>query len=270
MKNIFVFTIILLINLSCSQKSDDTISIIPKLQIGETFNYDIIRTSNRHGKIKYQQINKIKLSVVNMTDTGMVLNWKIKKIDFIDTTDLGDFRRTLSSIPEGITIHFSINLNEHNLQIKNYDTIQKILDYRVDSILKIVSENEKYFDDSTINQGFEIFKTMIHGNHEQNIFVSDIYDFNRLNGLKLHKDSCTYNYEPWIGTQKDRYKICYDTIKNGEIIIKSELVNETGNIRNSRSIIKEYKFDKTNYLIKEYSSIIKTNKNESTTTIKRN
>ncbi len=85
------------------------------------------------------------------------------------------------TIPEGITINYDVNLEGQIQQISNYDLIQRILNYRFEKALKIYPEKE--IENSS---GYAIIMAMIDGNSEDNIFISDIYHFNRLNGIELN------------------------------------------------------------------------------------
>jgi len=270
MKNLLVVTLLLLLNFSCSLISNQEISIIPKLKVGQSFDYEIIHKSSNKGLLSFKQIKKISITVEKVEDTIATLNWTINKIDFIDSSEVNDFRTLIMTIPEGITVNYDVNLKGQIQQIRNYDSIQRILDYRFENILKINPEKEIENGGYKNSSGYGILKAMIDGNPEQNIFISDIYHFNRLNGIELSKGSFQYYYEPWVGKTQDKYKINIDKILDGKVILKSELVDGAGKTKNNRVINRVYSFNDANYWLTNYSSIMKTNNMESMTMIKQN
>ncbi len=270
MKNLLIVTLLLLMNMACSLISKEKTSIIPKLEVGQSFNYEIIHTTSNKGLLNFKQITKITVTVEKVLDTVATLNWTINKIDFIDSSEVKDFRAVIMTIPEGITVNYDVNLKGQIQQIRNYDSIQKILDYRFENALKNSTETEVENSRYKNSSGYGIIKAMINGNPEQNIFISDIYQFNRLNGIELCKDPSQYYYEPWVGKTQDKYKINIDKIIEGKVMLKSELVDGAGKTKNNRVIKREHLFNDANYWLISYSSIMKTNNMESTMMIKQN
>ena len=142
MKNSLIVALLLLLNIRCSLILNEKTSIIPKLEVGQSFDYEIIHTSSNKGLLSFKQISKITITVEKVLDTIAILNWTINKIDFIDSSEVKDFRALMMTIPEGITVNYDVNLKGQIQQIRNYDSIQKILDYRFENALKIISESE--------------------------------------------------------------------------------------------------------------------------------
>lgn len=270
MKNSLIVALLLLLNIRCSLILNEKTSIIPKLEVGQSFDYEIIHTSSNKGLLSFKQISKITITVEKVLDTIAILNWTINKIDFIDSSEVKDFRALMMTIPEGITVNYDVNLKGQIQQIRNYDSIQKILDYRFENALKIISESEIENSRYKKSSGYWITKEVINGSPEQNVFISDIYQFNRLNGIELYKDSSQYYFEPWVGKTQDKYKINLDKIIDGKVMLKSELVDGAGKAENNRVINREHLFNDSNFWLISYSSIMKTNSMESMMMIKQN
>jgi len=264
MKYLLIVPLLFLMNMCYSLTSNGKISIIPKLEVGQSFDYEIIHTTSNKGLLNFKQITKITVTVEKVLDTIATLNWAINKIDFIDSSEVKNFRALMMTIPEGITVSYDVNLKGQIQQIRNYDSIQRILDYRFEKALKINPEKE-----IEMSSGFAIIKAMIDGNPEQNIFISDIYHFNRLNGIELYKDSSQCYYEPWVGKTQDKYKINIDKIIDGKVMLKSELVDGVGKTENNRVISREHFFNDVNHWLISYSSKMKTNSMESMMMIKQ-
>lgn len=269
MKSTIAVVLLIVINFSYSLLKNEETSIIPKLAADQSSNYEIIHTSTIKGRLSFKQINKITISVEKVEDTIVTLNWKINKIDFIDSSEINNSRALIMKIPEGITINYDVNLKGQILKINNYDSIQGVLDTRFENILKINSEKETENGVYKKSSGYGIMKEMINSNSEQNIYISDIYHFNRLNGIELSKDSSQYYHEPWVGKTQDKYKISFDKRIDGKVIVKSELVDGSGKTKNNRVINREYVFDEANYWLINFSSIMKTNNSKSTMQIKQ-
>lgn len=269
MKNLLVVTLLLLLSFSCTDISNEEIPIIPKFKVGQSFDYEIINTSSNNGLFNYKQIKKISITVEKVEDTVATLNWTINNIEFIDSSEVNDFNALIMKIQEGITINYDVNVKGQIQQIKNYDSIQKTLDYRFENIFKINSEKEIENGGYKNSSGYGIMKAMINDNPEQNIFISDIYHFNRLNGIEFSKGLSQYYYEPWVGKTQDKYKITIDKILDGKLILKSELIDGAGKTKNNRVINREYSFNDTNYWLTNFSSKMKTNNMESMMMIKQ-
>jgi len=266
MKNVLDLTLIALTIISCTYTEDDTLSIIPKYAIGNTYNYQINQKSIRNQTLNYEIFKDITISVEKAVDTIVSLNWTVNKVIFNDSTEMNDINSNIFGIQEGITVCYNVDKKGQILQITNYDTIQKVLNQRFEKNLKALTEDNEIATDVKRSSGYGIMKSMIAGDSEQNIFVSDIYKFHRTNGIEINRDSCAYYYEPWVGKKKDRYNIYIDTISREEIVLISELVEEALEIKKT-SLRKHYYDLKDNWL-NEFSSNMQIKDNEHIFTIK--
>lgn len=269
MKNLFVFLLFVLISLSCSRKSKNQISILPKFIIGDQYDYTIAHSLKHDGSLDFQQISDVTITVEKVQDTIVTLKWIINKVEFTDSTELKDFRSSIFKISEGMTITYDVNQKGQIQQIDNYNTIQKNLDAKFDSVMIAISQ--KASGDSTYKKssGFGIIKAMIYSEPERNIIISDIFHFNRLNGIDIQNDTCVSFYESWVGTKMDEYRICLNQKDNNQITLHSDLVTDKIKSKNGRVTKRVYTYDRSNYWLKDFSSIMTNDKIEDKMLIER-
>ncbi len=257
MKNKLLFSLTLLTILSCSPISNNQISISPKFIVGETFEYSIIHSLKLDGDLSYQQNSDVTISVEKVQDSIITINWTINEIDIRDSTEFKDLRTSIFEIPEGMTIVYDVNRKGQIQQINNYNAIQKTLDSRFDSVMMSISENREVSRTYKESGGFGIMKAMIYDKPENNIFISDIFHFNRLNGIEIIKDTSIYHFEPWVGSNMDKYRIYLCEIDDREISIKSDLVVGKGSAKNGRVTTRQYTYDPSSFWLKDLSSIMR-------------